>query len=343
MDKLLNHQKKYPGRYFNKILDDNEIICFPAPCDDWDMQGKFDLTNSMIWPTLHRFHGILGHPGTCCIHSTLQAKYHHLHLWMHIEQFLQDKCQCAKPNRYGHRLHPDRDIAGAPWKEVTVDLITHGLHQPHMVMWTSLFIHSLKPQLTLSKLQGTLRNLALTLLHVLGTPWLSCYPKPMQVIDDNGGEWRNHWVCLPIAVTVVEHKIGPDHNSSPQSNTVCKKMHQTVATVLTTLLLPQPPQTSCQAVLFEDDALDTGMHALLSWKCCRYVDGMLMADQNVVEFLWPCNLLWRRFSEIHCNQGIPDMTGRKKFWIVLFFTFLYKRSNLHEMKKKACLEVHFLP
>ncbi len=48
MDKLLNHQQKYPGRYFNKILDDNEIICFPAPCDDWDMQGKFDLTNSMI-------------------------------------------------------------------------------------------------------------------------------------------------------------------------------------------------------------------------------------------------------------------------------------------------------
>ncbi len=41
-------------------------------------------------------------------------------------------------------------------------------------------------------------------------------------------------------------------------------MHQTVATVLKTLLLAQPPQTYCQVVLIVDDTLATAMHALQS-------------------------------------------------------------------------------
>ncbi|KAL7449979.1 hypothetical protein ACHAXS_000220, partial [Conticribra weissflogii] len=41
-------------------------------------------------------------------------------------------------------------------------------------------------------------------------------------------------------------------------------MHQTVATVLKTLLLANPPQTCCQAALLVDDALTTVMHALQS-------------------------------------------------------------------------------
>ncbi|KAL7460043.1 hypothetical protein ACHAXS_000511, partial [Conticribra weissflogii] len=41
-------------------------------------------------------------------------------------------------------------------------------------------------------------------------------------------------------------------------------MHQTVATVLKTLLLAQPPQTRRQAALLVDDALATAMHALQS-------------------------------------------------------------------------------
>ena len=41
-------------------------------------------------------------------------------------------------------------------------------------------------------------------------------------------------------------------------------MHQTVATVLKTLLLAQPPQSHCKAMLLVDDALATAMHALQS-------------------------------------------------------------------------------
>ncbi|KAL7471883.1 hypothetical protein ACHAXS_012190 [Conticribra weissflogii] len=41
-------------------------------------------------------------------------------------------------------------------------------------------------------------------------------------------------------------------------------MHQTVATVLKTLLVAQPPQSRCQAPLLVDNVLATAMHALRS-------------------------------------------------------------------------------
>ncbi len=41
-------------------------------------------------------------------------------------------------------------------------------------------------------------------------------------------------------------------------------MHQTVATVLKTLLLAQPPQTCCHTALLVDDDPATAMHALWS-------------------------------------------------------------------------------
>ncbi len=41
--------------------------------------------NSMIWPALHWFQAMLGHPGTCGMCATLQSRYHQQHLHMHIE------------------------------------------------------------------------------------------------------------------------------------------------------------------------------------------------------------------------------------------------------------------
>ncbi len=47
-DKLLKQCQKFPDRYFNKILDDKEIISYVAPNDNCITQWKFTITNSMI-------------------------------------------------------------------------------------------------------------------------------------------------------------------------------------------------------------------------------------------------------------------------------------------------------
>ena len=48
---------------------------------------------------------------------------------------------------------------------------------------------------------------------------------------------------------------------NPQSNAICKRMHQTAGNILRTLELTQPPQTLQEAQMLVDSALATTMHA----------------------------------------------------------------------------------
>jgi hypothetical protein len=49
---------------------------------------------------------------------------------------------------------------------------------------------------------------------------------------------------------------------NPQSNAVCKQMHQTVRNVLRTLLHGEPPQNIASAKEYVDEALSIAMHAM---------------------------------------------------------------------------------
>ncbi len=80
IDKLVKQKRKFPHRYFNKIFDDKQSICYVEPGEDCGTQRKFALRDSMIRPTLHWFHTMLGYCGSQCMHGTLQAQYHHPHL-----------------------------------------------------------------------------------------------------------------------------------------------------------------------------------------------------------------------------------------------------------------------
>ncbi len=84
----------------------------------------------------------------------------------------------------------------------------------------------------------------------------------MQIIHDNGGEFTGF--ALQHLLELLNIKPVATTNKNPQTDTICKQMHQTVATVLKTILLVQPPQTRCQAALLVDDALATAMHAMQS-------------------------------------------------------------------------------
>ena len=84
----------------------------------------------------------------------------------------------------------------------------------------------------------------------------------MQVIHDNGGEFQGF--AFQNLLRLWHIKPVPTTNKNPQSNAICERMHQTVATVLKTLLLAQPPQSRREAALLVDDALATAMHALRS-------------------------------------------------------------------------------
>ncbi len=137
-----------------------------APGDDRNTQWKFALTDSMIWPTLHWFHAMLGNPGSCHMDATLQAQYH----WMHIEHFACDIRQQAKPSGPGHGILPDWDIAGAPWEEVAVDVIGP---------WQFFALTCIDTTTNLVKIARIFEKSSDHVATCFEHTWLSWYPKPM--------------------------------------------------------------------------------------------------------------------------------------------------------------------
>ncbi len=188
---------------------------------------------------------------------------------MHIEHFACDVCPWTKPSGPGHGLLPNCDIAGAPWEEVAVDLIVPWpVSIPHgTVEFFALTCIDTTPNLVkVARIfEKSSNHIATHFEHT----WLSWYPKPMQVIHDYGAEFT----CFTFEhlLQMLNIKPVPIANKNQQANAICKKMHQTVATVLKTLLLAQPPQTHCHAALLVDDALAKSMHALQS--SLKYVAG----------------------------------------------------------------------
>ncbi len=222
----------------------------------------------------------LRHPGSCCImqhcrHNTI----------IHISEctlnvLLVTKCQQAKPSGPGHGLLPGQDIAGAPWEEIAVDLIgPWSASTPHGTV--GFFALTCIDTITnLVKIAQIFEKSSYHVATRFEHTWLSQYPKPMQVIHDNGAEFTRF--AFQHLLRLLNIKPVPTTNKNPQANAIFEQIHQTVATVLKTLACPTP-QTRCQAVLLVDAALATTMHALWST-----VSTMLQATLGGLDSLKTC-------------------------------------------------------
>ncbi len=90
--------------------------------------------------------------------------------------------------------------------------------------------------------------------------WLTRYPWPQRCIHDPGGEFTG-----PEFQTLLQNCHIRDvctTAKNPQSNGVCKRMHQTVGNVLKTLLHGEPPQHIANTKEYIDEALSIAMHAM---------------------------------------------------------------------------------
>ena len=90
--------------------------------------------------------------------------------------------------------------------------------------------------------------------------WLSRYPRPMRCVHDKGGEFIGsefQWLLNMFSVKDVQSTA-----KNPQSNSICERMHQTVANILRTVLYSNPPQNMPQAKDIIDEALAIAMHAM---------------------------------------------------------------------------------
>ena len=89
--------------------------------------------------------------------------------------------------------------------------------------------------------------------------WLSRYPRPNRCIHDNGTELVGSDFVRLLAQMGIKNVCTAVRN--PQSNAICKRMHQTIGDILRVVLHTNPPQNMDDANQVIDNVLATVMHA----------------------------------------------------------------------------------
>ena len=89
---------------------------------------------------------------------------------------------------------------------------------------------------------------------------LARYPQTERVIQDNGREFTGQ------EFQGILYNLGMKSSGTtaknPQSNAICKQMHQTVATILKKTIKASPPQNVDNVNNLAEDALAAAMHSL---------------------------------------------------------------------------------
>ena len=74
----------------------------------------------------------------------------------------------------------------------------------------------------------------LTVAQIFDKQWLSRYPRPMQVIFDNGGEFKQEFTDMLESYGINKK---PTTVKNPQSNSRHERMHQTIVEMIRTQVI----------------------------------------------------------------------------------------------------------
>jgi transposase InsO family protein len=89
--------------------------------------------------------------------------------------------------------------------------------------------------------------------------YLSCYPRPLRCIHDNGPEFQGPEFQLCLAVNGI--KDVPTTVKNPQANAICERLHQVVGNNIRTLLHSTPPENLDDANDIVDTCLASAAYA----------------------------------------------------------------------------------
>ncbi len=189
----------------------------------------------MVIPLIKWYHSILAHPGCKCSRMTIQARYYHPDMGKHVDDFHCDFCQCVKTPCKGMGLIPEHDLTNTLWYEVAVNLIG---------LWTAKADHFNGEFYALTYIDTFTNLVELVCIDTKSSDaiarkfentWLAKYPRLVQVVHDNGGNFTGY--AFASLLHVLRIKDISTTSKNPQLNAVCEHIHQTMATVLKMFLL----------------------------------------------------------------------------------------------------------
>jgi transposase InsO family protein len=224
-------------------------------------EGKIYLPDCLLKDTVRWYHLALGHCGTTRLADTLRMHFHNPRLQQTCVEEVRicDPCQRYKNVGRGHGETASRDAPLLPWQDVAVDLIgpwtlTVGIHK---LKFSALTIMDMATNLV-DMVRITNKTAAHVALH-FENAWLARYPRPVNVIHDQGGEFLGHEFQERLRVHNIVSK--PTTAKNPRANAVCERMHQAVGNTLRVLSTMDPPQGAVHAEQLVDTAIAEAVYA----------------------------------------------------------------------------------
>ena len=250
-----------PIRYPKRPFHSNDLIVFrPDPTlDEW----KIYLPTSILNETINWFHRVLLHVGTTRLHASIATHFFHPELKRRITEIVSTCRECQqykRPGRgYGHL--PPREALFQPFTEVAVDSIGPWrvtVNGQQMIFRALTMIDTVSNLVEIKRCRAT----GLDTARTFEREWLYRYPRPNKCIHDNGPEFNNH--DFQFLLTDWGVKAHPISVANPQANSICERLHLTVANLISVFVHSNPPQTAQAATNLVDEAIATASHAYRS-------------------------------------------------------------------------------
>ena len=257
-DALNNQHRQNPIRFPTKFVEGRPIICYRPDINADANIWKIALPTTLINPTIQWYHHTLGHCGINRLYDSIREHFHVPELRKLCEAYRCEVCQTNKLIGPGYGHLPPREAPLAPWSEVMVDLIGPWKIkvQDQDVYFNALTC--IDPVTNLTELIRIESKTSANIARKFEESWLNRYPRPSRCIHDNGGEFMG-WECQNKLIQCgITDK--PTTSRNPQANAVCERLHQTVANILRTTIVANPPRDLHQAEAAMDHALATTMH-----------------------------------------------------------------------------------
>ncbi len=251
---------KYPEWYSCKIINNvDDILCYTKPGDN-PANWKIALLEDLTKPTIKWYHQVTGHPGSKRLYGQLQQRYYHRDLCQMVDNLNCDFCQRNKLDGKGCGFFPEHEDHLIHFEECAMDLKGPWTVQVHgrLYEFEALIVID-----TVTNLVELVRIERKDLDHIMqnfAQCWLTRYPWPQRCIHDPGGEFTGQEFQTLLQNCHIRDVCTTAKN--PQSNAVCKRMHQMVGNALRELIHGEPPPDMASAKEYIDKALFIAINAM---------------------------------------------------------------------------------
>ena len=219
------------------------------------------LTDALLPKVVKWFHNATAHnAGITRLENHLRFHFHHSKLSAEVRRQVSqcDLCQRLKRGTRQYGLLAPRNAQTPPWHTVATDCVgpwviaLRGGREFSLRALTSIDITT-----NLLELEPLVNQTSESCAQAFAVGWLSRYPRPVQVVHDQGTEFMGQ--AFQDLLRRAGIKSVPTTARNPQGNSIIEAVHKSVSKVLRTLVYIHHPQTMTQAQNLSRHALATAM------------------------------------------------------------------------------------